>query len=140
MVEKAILKALQKAATNAVAASTLSTLAVKYVGMAFTKPANAGWLELVHIPNNIENDNWGMQKTYRGMLNFILHWPMDAKGAYDPIDLLESIGDHFPKGVKFAGDGGVTVKILEMPNFKGIMEETPEMLLPMVVKYEFFAA
>lgn len=138
--EASVIKALQKAVIAAVAASILPTLPVKYIGIPFTKPDTGGWLELVHIPNNVLNEHWGPEKTYRGMLRLILHWPMVADGIYGPLDTIESIASYFAKGTKFTDTGGAIVKISDVPDFMGPMEEAPELLLPYSISYEFFAA
>ena len=142
MTEKAILEALQKAVIAAVAACSSPTLPVKYVGRNFKKPdGDGGWLEIVHIPNNVQDGTWGSEKTHRGMLRLILHWSMKDKGAYEPMELLESIASYFTKGSRFQDeDETVSVKISDVPDFKGVLEEPPEMLLPMSIRYDFFAA
>jgi len=143
MSEKAILEALQKAVIAAVAAlPSEDRVPVKYVGRNFTKPSDgSGWLEVVHIPNNQLNDSWGSEKTYRGMMRLILHWPMKDKGAYKPIELIEDIASYFVKGRKLTDQAStVSIMIADVPDFKGVMEEPPEMMLPMSIRYEFFAA
>ncbi len=139
--EKYILEALQKAVTTAVAATTLPPTAVKYVGRLFEKPSNYRWLEVIYIPNNIENEFWDSSKTYQGILRLILHWGMDDKGAYEPTTLINDIAASFAKGGKFADPGNnVIVRIDEVPNLLGILEEPPELLLPLSVRYRFFKA
>lgn len=142
MSEKAILEALQKGVTAAVAAGDTPTLPVKHIGRNFTKPTNdGGWLEIVHIPNNVTDEVWGSEKTHRGMLRLILHWPMKDKGAYEPLELLESIAGYFTKGRRLADeDDTVSVKISDNPDYKGVLEEPPEMLFTMSIRYDFFAA
>jgi hypothetical protein len=142
MTEKAILEALQKAVIAAVAASTTPTLPVKYIGRNFKKPADdSGWLEVIHIPNNVTDNSWGSEKTHRGMLRLILHWPMKDKGVYEPMGAIESILGYFVKGTRFSDPGAtVFVKISEIPDLKGVLEEPPEMMLPATVRYDFFAA
>lgn len=134
--EVEIIKALQKAVIAAVA----GRVPVKYIGINFKKPNTGGWLEVVHIPNNILSEHWGPEKTFRGLLRLILHWPMDTQGVYVPLTLLESISGYFTKGSKLAGDNNVTLRITDVPNYLGPMEETPELLLPVSIQYEFFAA
>lgn len=139
MAEKEILEALQKAVTSAVAASIKSTLPVKYVGRTFTKPNSGGWLEVIYIPNNVTDEFWSTGKTYQGILRLVLHWIMDDKGAYEPIRVIESIADYFAKGTKFNDpSNAVTVKISDNPNLINAIEEAPEMLFPLSVRYHFF--
>ena len=52
--------------------ATLSTLPVKYVGVNITPPSDGKWFEIVHIPNNVEGEFWGSDKTYQGFFRVIL--------------------------------------------------------------------
>lgn len=142
MTEKAILEALQKAVTAAVAASDDATLVVKYLGRNFKKPdGSTSWLEIVHIPNNVTDEFWSDGKTYRGMMRLVLHYPMKDKGAYEAIELIESIAEYFTKGRRLSDLAStVSVKVADHPNLMGIIEEPPEMLLPISIRYEFFTA
>lgn len=142
MTEKAILEALQKAVIAAAAAASIPTASVKYVGRNFTPPADAGaWLEVIHIPNNVTNEFWAEGKTYQGIMRLILHWPMTDKGAYAAITLAENVMAYFTKGSRFADPGNtVQVKISDNPNLLSIMEEAPELLLPISIRYSFFKA
>lgn len=137
MVEREIIEALQKATTAAVAASTLPSLAVKYLGRTFEIPNNHQYLEIVHIPNNIDNEFWGMEKTYRGLFRLLLHWPINDEGVYPPTSLMKSISSHFAKGSRFTA-GGVSVKIYEEPDLTGMIEQPPELLFPVTIRYMSF--
>lgn len=141
-VEKSILEALQKGVTAAVEASDDSTLAVKYLGRNFKKPDDkTAWLEVVHIPNNPNGEFWGESRTHQGILRLILHWPMVDKGAYEPMELIESIAAYFEKGTILADpDATVRVRITDHPNLLNVLEEAPEMLLPVSIRYQFFSA
>lgn len=139
MTEKAILEALQKGVIAAVAATSLAATAVKYVGRNFTKPNDGKWLEVIYIPNNVTNEFWGSEKTHQGILRLILHWPMTDKGAYEAVTLIEAIAAYFTKGLKLVDPGStVRINISENPNLMNVMEETPELLLPLSVRYNFF--
>lgn len=148
MTEQAILEALQKAVTAAVTALADSSLpptdaAIKYVGRNFVIPSESPWLEIVYIPNNITDECWGTEKTFQGLLRLILHWPMTDRGAYAPLNMIEGIGAYFKKGSRFADDPmnpTVFVKINDNPNLLGVLEEPPEMLLPLSIRYQFFKA
>lgn len=140
-VEKAILEALQKAVIAAVAASTLPATAVKYVGRNFTPPNDNHWLEVIYIPNNINDEFWAEGKTYQGILRLILHWGMDDKGAYAPMTLIETIGAYFAKGLKLTDPGNtVRVSITDNPNLLNVIEEAPKMLFPLSIRYRCFKA
>lgn len=139
--EKAILEALQKGVIAAVAASTLPAASVKYVGRNFTKPSNDKWLEVIYIPNNIAGEFWGGEKTHQGLMRLILHWPMSDRGAYEPITLAETIAGYFTKGLMLSDVANtVRVKIIDNPNLLGVIEQAPEMILPLSIRYQFFSA
>lgn len=137
MVEREIIEALQKATTAAVAASTRPTLPVKYLGITFEIPNDHKYLEIVHIPNNVDNEFWGSEKTYRGLFRLLLHWPIDGAGVYPPTSLMKSISSHFTKGSRFTA-GGVSVKIYEEPDLTGMIEQPPELLFPVTIRYMSF--
>lgn len=141
MIESQILKVLQTGVIAAVAASVTPALAVKYVGLAFTPPADAApWLEVVYIPNNNENEFWGSGKTYRGLMRLLVHWPVDNEGAYGPMELAQSIAGYFNKGRQFTTTGGKTVTITDEPNMLGVLESAPDLLVPISVRYSCFDA
>lgn len=139
--EKAILEALQKGVLAAAAASTLPAIQVKYVGRNFTPPSDAAWLEVVHIPNNLTDEFWAEGKTHQGIMRLILHYPMKDRGAYDPMLLAESIGAYFYKG-RILSDVAVSVRVRinDNPNLIGVLEEPPEMLIPLSIRYHLFKA
>lgn len=139
MSDRLILQALQTAVIEAVAQSSLPSLDIKMVGRSHTPVANKPWLEIVFIPNNIENEFWGDSKTYRGMFRLILHSPTNDKGAYAPMDIIESVASYFTKG-KFFQNGSVGVRVVEKPNLTGVLESPPEMLFPVSIRYNYFNA
>lgn len=134
--ERYILEALQKAVTTAVGVSP----PVKYVNRNFTPP-DGPWWEIVYIPNNVENEFWDESRTYQGLLRLLLHWPQDDKGAYPAMDEVASVASKFTKGSMFQDPAKkVTVRITDNPNLTGVIEETPEFLLGMSIRYSFFNA
>lgn len=141
MSEKAVLQALQKRVIAAIAASSTPTLPVKYVNRNFTPPNSGGWLEVIYIPNNVLNEFWGEGRTYQGVLRLLLHWKMDDTGAYNALDIIEHLSDYFSKGTKMQDtDETVTVIVSDVPNLLGAIEEPPEMLLPLSIRYRCFKA
>lgn len=130
MDDGAILSALQKGVTAAVAASTMPALPVSYIGLTFNTPANQKWLEIVWIPNNRLGDFWGDQKNYQGIFRLVLHWPKDGGGAYAPIAVLASIAGYFTKGKLLSG-----VQITEPPDLTGALAEDEEFLYPASLRY-----
>lgn len=142
MTERYILEAIQKGVIAAVAASTLVPTSVKYVGRNFTPPDETSWLEVVWIPNDVQDEFWGTDcKTYQGIFRLILHTPMNDAGSYTQMDLLRAIGSYFSKGTRLSDPANnVVVKILDHPTFMGIMEEAPNQMMPLSIRYQFFKA
>lgn len=137
MIEKEILQALQTATLAAVAASTMPTLKIKVKGRTFEIPNSQEWLEIISIPNNIDNEFWGDGKTYRGLFRLLLHWPLKEEGAYPPLAVLASIGAYFAKGKVFQ-NGSVSVRIYDKPDLTGMIEAPPEQIFPLTIKYMCF--
>lgn len=137
MKERLIVEALQKATIAAVAASINPALPLKILGRPFNIPNDGKYLEMVYIPNNITNEFWGNEKTYRGLFRLILHWGVTDEGIYPPLDLLASICSHFVKGSSFT-NGTVSVKIYEQPDLTGPVEGSPETLYPVSIRYMCF--
>lgn len=138
MSENKVLEALQKATIAAVGASILPAMPIKMVGRTVGQPDDGGpWLEVVYIPNNIENEFWGTEKTYRGILRLLLHWPADDQGAYSPMIAAASIANYFEKGATYPADN-IGVKISEVPNLSGVIEAGKELLFPVTVRYSSF--
>lgn len=137
MIEREILQALQTATIEAVAASSMSSLPIKVIGRTFDPPNNGRWLEIVHIPNNVQNEFWSSGKTYRGLHRLILHWGLDDAGAYPAMNVAQSIASYFTKDKTFQ-NGTVSVKVYEEPDLTGVIEQSPEMLFPVTIRYISF--
>lgn len=131
--DRTILNRLQKAVTAAVAASSTATLPVAYLGLTFEVPDDQKYLEIRFIPNNSGGDFWGEEKNYQGLLNLILHWPIDNEGVYPPMDALASIVSYFNKGRVLT-----EVLIEEAPDVKAALEKGSEMLYPCTIRYKCF--
>lgn len=139
MIERYILEAIQKAVTAAVAASSTPTLPVKYIGRNFTPPNTGAWLEIVHIPNNVNNEFWADGRTYQGMFRLIFHWQMNDSGAYQALSIADSVASYFTKGLLMTeATGAVRVKVTDNPDLMGVIEEVPELILPVSIRYQFF--
>lgn len=138
MMDRYVSEALQKAVISAVAASDDATLPVKMMGRTLSPPSNDKWLEVIQIPND-DDTTWGDEKLYQGMLRLILHWPVDDKGVYDPMDLIKSIVDYFQKGSKHSDTGSnVSVSVTRHPRFLGVIEDAPETLYPYSIRYRYY--
>lgn len=134
MNEADVLRPLQAAVTAAVAASSVPKIAVKYLGRVFVPPSDQKWLEIVHIPNNLENVDWGNGFYYRGLFRLILHWPVNDRGVYEPMDALASIGAYFSKD-RTLWYGSNAVKITDNPVSSGVIEAGSELLIGLSVRY-----
>lgn len=133
-----ILETLQKATIAAVAASGTPNIPVKYIGrtqigVAFTKPDDGKWLEIVFIPNNPNGDHWGNEKNYAGIYRLVLHWPNNNEGAYEPMRVLASICAFFSKENRLQN-----VTISDNPNLTGVLEQGSELLVPASIRYTCF--
>ena len=136
-IEKNVLEALQKAV--AAATSAPGSLPVKYVNRNFNPPDNGRWWEVVYIPNNIENEFWAEGETYRGIMRLILHWGQDDGGAYDAVSAIDAMKDALPKGSVFQDPAKkAAVRIIDNGKMTGTIEQAPEMLLPLTIKYSCF--
>lgn len=134
-VERYILEALQKGVTLAVGTS----IPVKYVNTNFKAPSNGKWWEVVYIPNNVTDEFWDEGKTFQGVLRLILHWPQSNTGAYLAMDEMKRVADSFIKGNIYTDPlNQVRVKIQEHPNCTGVLEQSPEFLLPLTIRYSCF--
>lgn len=134
MNERQILEALQKAVLNgAVPNSIMPSLTIKFVGRTLTVPNDQKYLELIWIPNNRNGDYWGTEKNYQGLFRMVLHWPNNNLGAYEPIDVIESIGSYFTKD-RLAP----SIIITEPPDFRGPLEMGHETLYPSQLRYQSF--
>lgn len=136
-----VLEALQKGVLAAVAASSTPALPVKFVGRTFEPPQTGSWLELVHLPNDLSNEFWADGQTYRGVFRLVFMQVMNDKGAYNLMDLARSVSDYFTKGLGLVDPGSfVNVKIIDNPRNMGPMEEAPNIMVPVSIRYQCFKA
>ena len=133
MIESKILNLLQKKITEIVN----SVYPVKYVN---TNIGNIDkFLEIVYIPNNIENEFWDEGKTYRGILRLILHWPQDNKGIYKPMEEAERVADGLKKGLElFDEENHFKLTLTDNPDCTSIVEDEGKLLIPLTIKYLCF--
>ena len=134
MIEKDILQALQQKVISAVAASTIPTLPIAFVSVAFDPPTDGKWLEIIHISNNPSDFTWGGEQQCRGIMRLVLHWPNNGAGAYTPLTLLGSIAGSFNKGTKIGG----FVTLLNNPKAMPIITSDNENLYPVSIEYSVF--
>lgn len=131
--ETAILSALQKGVTAAVAQSDAPTLPVRYLLKTFIVPNNQKWLELVWLPNNSRGSFLGDEQNHRGILRIILHWPNDGGDVYAPTNLLASITRYFANGLVLSG-----VQIVGKPQPTGVVEDGDDTLFPVSIYYQSY--
>ena len=133
--DKNILEALQKQVIESVGTS----IPVKYVGLAFQRPASGRWWEVLWVPNNLIGETWDKAQTYQGIMRLVLHSPIDGKGAYDILNEVSRVELGFAKGTKLTDSTGlVTLTLTDNPNFLGIFEMTPESEAILSIRYSCF--
>lgn len=131
--EEAILRALQGGVTAAVAASTTPVLPISYVGVNFNTPNDQKWLEIVWLPNNIQEGFSGNEKNHRGILRLLLHWPNDGAGAYRPLAVIESIGAYFTNGLLLSN-----VQIYSKSDLTGVLQDGDDVIYPLSIRYQSY--
>ena len=132
--DKNVLEALQKQVI-----STVGTVPLKCVGIAFKPPASGRWWEVLWIPNNLIGETWGKSQTYQGIMRLVLHNPIDGKGAYDILNEISRVELGFMKGTKLTDSTGqITLTLTDNPNFLGIFEMTPESQAILSIRYSCF--
>lgn len=133
MSDSSILRLLQRAIGGA------TSLPVKYVNTNFKTPNKGNWWEIVYLPNDIENEFWGKEKTFRGVLRLILHCEQKNEGIYKPLGEVENMMEVFFKGCVFYDvEKNVKVQIVENPRMNDIIEEPPSLLIPLTIRYQCF--
>lgn len=134
-IEKSILQVFQQKVIEAVAASTLPTLPIKFVDVAFTVPNTQKWLEVIFIPNNPADRTWGDEEVYRGIMRLVLHWPNNGAGAYKPLELISSILSSFSKDERIGG----LLQILNKPKLMTTVQSNSENWYPATIEYTVFS-
>lgn len=130
MDEAYIIKLLQSAF------GSFTQLPVKYLNTNFQIPSDGKWWKIIYLPNNYENEFWDNGKTYRGIFRPILHWPQDNRGIYKPLEEVKRIADGYPKGLKLVDtEHDVTVTISDIPDINNTIEQPPELLIPLTIRY-----
>lgn len=137
MIERYILELLQKAVTANVAGTDAPP--VKMLGRNFKVPASGKWWEVIYIPNNRPNEFWSEGKTYQGILRLILHWPQNDEGIYKAMDEVKRVADRFEKGTIYNNaTQGVRVVLTDNADITSIIEQPPENLIPLTIRYNCF--
>jgi len=138
-VERFILEALQAKVANVVALSSTPDMYVKYVNRNAAPPQVGAWLEVVYIPNNLNDEFWDTGKTYQGIFRLLYHGVQNDQGAYEQMAFCESLAAGFVKGERLIDEGGnVEVVIADHPNLLNVIENAPDFLLPISIRYRYF--
>ena len=135
MKESKILKCLQDRAIEIINDNN-----IKCVNINFDPPVDEKWWEVVFIPNNVENEFWADSwKTYKGIFRLVLHWPQKNQGGYKPLEEVERVAEGFQKDLAlFSSDGSVKVTITDTPNITTIVEDRPQLMISLTIKYTCF--
>lgn len=135
MTESKIIKTLQARALE-----VIDDKNVKCININFNPPVDKKWWEVVYIPNNPENEFWsGQDKTYRGIFRLLLHWPQKSQGIYKPMEEVERVANGFPKDLElFSDDDSIKVIITDTPNVSNIVEDRPQLMIGLTIKYSCF--
>lgn len=135
LIESKIIKCLQDKAIKVINDKNIKCLNINY-----DPPVDKKWWEVVYIPNNIENEFWAdTAKTYRGIFRLILHWPQKSQGIYKPLEEAERVANGFQKNTElFSSDDTVKVIITDTPNITTIIEDRPQLMIGLTIKYSCF--
>jgi hypothetical protein len=133
MSELTIIKLLQKAVTP------LTTLPVKYLNTNFKPPENGKWWEVLFIPTDVPDTTLGNEQMFQGIFRLLLHWPQDNKGVYKALEEVDVMREGFKKGSRFDDVAtNTTVSVRENPDVSSIVEESPNLLIPLTIKYHCY--
>ena len=135
MVESKIIKCLQTKALE-----VINDKNVKCVNINFDPPVDKKWWEIIYVPNNVEDEFWADEsKTYKGVFRLILHWPQKSQGIYKPLEEAERVANGFPKNLElYSEDESVKVIITDTPDVTNIIEDRPQVMIGLTIKYTCF--
>lgn len=135
MVESKIIKCLQTKALE-----VINDKNVKCVNINFDPPVDKKWWEIIYVPNNVEDEFWADEsKTYKGIFRLILHWPQKSQGIYKPLEEAERVANGFPKNLElYSEDESVKVIITDTPDITNIVEDRPQFMIGLTIKYTCF--
>lgn len=134
--EADIIDAFMNALTAAIP-MTGTDLPLKVTGRRFEVPNNFKYYEVVQIRNNVENETWGDEKTYRGFFRVLLHWPKNDEGEIPAIRLLDNLASIMPKGSIYRA-GFASVKITDNPQAGSSIEQETDIIFPLTFHYQDF--
>lgn len=122
---------LQARVRAAVQASTLPTLPIAYISVAFEPPTDMKWLEIIEIANN-RQPFLSKGRMIAGSLRLLLHWSSDGGGSLTPMKLCTSLAAQLAKGSRFDG-----ITITQAPVIGSPVSTDRDVLYPMTMRYEY---
>lgn len=136
MIESKIIKCLQKRAIDVIG----SDKNIKCINVNYDPPVDKTWYELIYIPNNYEDEFWtDTAQTYRGIFRILMHYPQKSQGIYKPLEEIERIANGFPKNLElYSEDNTVKVMITDIPKVSNIIEDRPQLMIGLTIKYHCF--
>lgn len=134
--DRMVITALQQSLIAAIATTTIPTIPVKFLNVAFNVPDDGKWIEPIHIPNNPPDTTWGDEQVYRGIYRIILHWPNLGQGSYDAFNFMKPIVNYYIKNRKLNG----VLSLLNRPKLTTVTEEGKGLILPFSFEYLSFSA
>lgn len=136
MIESKIIKCLQKRAIDVIG----SDRNIKCINVNYNPPVDKIWYELIYIPNNYEDEFWtDTAQTYRGIFRILTHYPQKSQGIYKPLEEIERIANGFPKNLElYSEDNTIKVTITDIPKISNIIEDRPQLMIGLTIKYHCF--
>lgn len=136
MIESKIIKCLQKRAIDVIG----SDKNIKCINVNYDPAVDKTWYELIYIPNNYEDEFWtDTAQTYRGIFRILMHYPQKSQGIYKPLEEIERIANGFPKNLElYSDDNSVKVMITDIPKVSNIIEDRPQLMIGLTIKYHCF--
>lgn len=138
-IEADISTALFAAVAAAVTASSNPSLPIAYPMRTFTIPGDNRYLEVRKITNNIDNEFWGNERTYQGVIRLLLHWSQDNSGMIVAERFAAELLSKFLKG-SILRSGAASVLIYENPDMGSMVDDSPQdPFIPLTIMYRDFA-
>lgn len=144
-IELDVIKGLIKHAISTIA--SVSAIPVKSPGRTFDIPEDQKYFEIVLIQNNgllvVPRDwvgagaTWGDEKTFKGILRILLHWPLDDTGIYAQNELLVLIKNLNAKG-SYINYGLANLLIYDHPSLSDAILNGHEAIFPLTIPYQCF--
>lgn len=112
-------------------------LSVAYPDVTFTPPNDNKYLEIIHIPNDVDNYAWDNEdaEIYKGLLNINIHWSgnvgnVPVKNIADNI-----INNYFSKGTILT-QGSTKVHIYKKPSVSAPIKNGAYRFVTVKISYQ----